>query len=78
MYFSSCAQFIVTILSICLEPKIFLFFFTLSDINIFDVNIILPLIYLLLRLPRMDAKTTWLWLHQYLLVSLQCKCSHGA
>lgn len=50
------AQFIVTILFFCLGPEIvfllficlFSFVFMLKDINISDVNIFLPLLYLLL------------------------------
>jgi len=46
----------VIILSTCLGPKIEIFF-NLKDINIFDINIFLPLMYLLLRLSGMDANT---------------------
>lgn len=56
LHFSSFAHLVVTILSTCLGPKIGVFS-SLKDINIFDVNIILPLMYLLLRLPGMDANT---------------------
>lgn len=50
--------------SACSDNSFYLFcakdwvFFNLKDMNTFDVNIILPLMYLLLRLPGMDANTT--------------------